>query len=94
MDHETAKIVMGKPISYYYTKRIYFGYHALIYISMKNPTKKISVPTIALIASNQYWGCHLISFYSGNHIHGYHCEELPIKDDVIKQVEEIAQKEK
>ena len=54
----------------------------------------MSVPAIALKASNEEGGYFFTSLYSVKWLHGYIWEELPVDQDRIDRVEKIAREEK
>ena len=56
--------------------------------------KKRSVPAIVFKASNVEGGYFFMSLYSGKWLHSYIWEELPIYQDVIDRVEQLAREEK
>ena len=56
--------------------------------------KKRSVPAIALKASNEEGGYFCMSLYSGKRINRYIWEELPIDQDTIYRVEQLAREGK
>ena len=56
--------------------------------------KKRSVPAIALKASNEEGGYFCMSLYSGERINRYIWEELPIDQDTIYRVEQLAREGK
>jgi hypothetical protein len=74
-------------------KHAEFGAYALVYTGTENNMRKRGVPAIALKASNDVGGCYFMSLYTGKKIHGYIWNEIPIDDDVISRVEELADKE-
>ena len=49
-----------------------------------------SVPAIALSPSNQSGGYYFMSLYSGQKLHAYEWDKLPIDSDVIARVEQLA----
>ena len=56
--------------------------------------KTQGVPGIALSESNQKGSQYFMSLYTGNKIHAFRWKELPVHDDVINRVEELAEIEK
>ena len=74
-------------------KRAEFGEYALVYMGTENNMRKRGAPAIALKASNDVGGCYFMSLYTGNKIHGYIWNDIPIDNDVISRVEELADKE-
>ena len=55
--------------------------------------KHRSVPAIALRSSNESGGHYFMSLLSGKRIHSHNWTELPIDNDVIARVKELASKE-
>ena len=88
-----ATIVIGAPKPNMKHKHIVFGSHAMVFIGTKNKMDARSVPAIALNASNNHGGHYFMSLYSGKRIHSYEWKEVPIDDDVIARVEELAEEE-
>ena len=89
-----ASIVLGHSKPDMSIKRIPFGSYALVYTQTSNDMKSRSVPSIALSEANEKGGHFFMSLYTGQKIHGFGWEELPIHDDVISRVEELAEDEK
>ena len=89
-----TSIVLGHPKPDMQRKRIPFGAYAMVYTSTSNDMKARSVPAIALSESNDIGGFYFMSLYTGKKIHGYDWHELPIDDEVIHRVEELAEREK
>ena len=87
-------IVEGKQKLYLSKKRLEFGAYALVYVGTSNNMKSRGVPAIALKASNEAGGFYFMSLHTGKRIHSYIWSELPIDEDVICRVEELATKEK
>ena len=54
----------------------------------------MSVPAIALKASNEEGGYFLMSLYSGKRLHSYIWEDIPIDQDTIDRVEQLTREEK
>ena len=75
-------------------KLIEFEAYALVYVGTSNDMKKRSVPSIALKSSNDVGGYYFMSIYTGKKLHSYVWTELPIDNDVIKRVKELATQEK
>jgi hypothetical protein len=86
-------IVQGRPNPDMNHKRIVHGSYAMVYIGTKNNMSRRSVPAIALNPSNMHGGHYFMSLYSGKRLHSYEWDELPIDDDVINRVEELATEE-
>ena len=89
-----SMIVLGKTNPDMKYKRISFGSYAILYTGTDNTMKQRGVPAIALNESNEQGGHYFMSLYSGKKLHGYEWTELPITDEVISQVEELAKKQK
>ena len=89
-----ATIVLGIHKPDMNVKRISYGSYAMVYIGTKNTLKARSVPGIALKDSNDTGGFYFMSLFTGKKIHSYKWEELPITDEVIARVEELATIEK
>ena len=87
-------IVLGKGKPDMSKTKITFGSYAMVYEGTTNTMKARSVPGIALNESNEHGGHFFMSLYTGLKIHGYKWTELPIDDDVIDRVEEMADKQK
>ena len=89
-----AMIVEGKQNPDMSLKRISFGSHAMVYIGTTNTMKRRAVPAIALDESNDHGGYYFMNLYTGKRLHSYNWEELPIDDETIDRVEELAKNEK
>ena len=85
-----ATIVQGIPKPNMKYKRIVFGSHAMVYTGTNNKLEARSVPAVALNSSNEHGGHYFMSLYSGRRIHSYEWKELPIDEDVVERVEELA----
>jgi hypothetical protein len=85
-----AMIVQGLPKPNLRYKRIVYGSYALVYIGTKNDQSARSVLAIALNPSNEHGGHYFMLLYSGKRLHSYEWKELPIDDDVVNRVEELA----
>jgi hypothetical protein len=88
-----AMIVQGVLKPNIKNKRIVYGSYALVYTGTSNNMKARSIPAIVLRASNQHGRHYFMSLYSGKRIHSYEWKELPVDDDVIERVEELAENE-
>ena len=88
-----ATIVEGVSKPDFKYKRVCFGSYALVWVRTTNDMTRRAIPCIALRQSNRQGGHYFMSLYSGRRIHSYHWESLPISDDVIQQVEEMATEE-
>ena len=89
-----ATIVTGQPKPDMSKKRISFGSYTMAYTSTTNTMKSRSVPAIALSESNKIGGSYFMLLYTGKLIHGFDWNEIPIHDDVIDTVEQLATNEK
>ena len=88
-----STIVLGLPKPNMKYKTIVFGAHAMVYTGTNNKMDARSIPAIALNASNEHGGHYFMSLYSGKRIHSYEWKELPIDEEVIARVEELAEEE-
>lgn len=88
-----STIVLGKAPPDASRKRISFGSYAMVYIGTTNRMKARSVPGIALRESNQWGGQYFMSLYTGKRLHSFKWQELPIDQDVIDRVEQLAKME-
>jgi len=75
-------------------KHIILGSHAMVFVGSNNTMSRRSVPAIALNESNEHGGHYFMNLYSGKRIHSYEWREIPIDDETIAQVENIAKNEK
>ena len=64
----------------------------MVYVGTHNNTKKRSVPEVVLKASNEEGGYFFMSIYSGKRLNSYIGEDLPIDQDVIDRVDQLARK--
>ena len=85
-----ASIVTGRPKPNFNNPTIGFGRYALIHAKTTNNMKGRSVPGIALRASNEWGGFYFMSLLSGKRIHSNNWTELPISEEVIARVYELA----
>ena len=88
-----STIVLGLPKPNMKYKTIVFGAHAMVYTGTNNKMDARSIPAIALNSSNEHGGHYFMSLYSGKRIHSYEWKELPIDEEVIARVEELAEEE-
>ena len=86
-------IVIGRPQPYSNIKMIAFGAYSTAYTKTKNDMKLRGLPEIGLKPSNDQGGKYFISLLTGKHINAYHWEEFPKNDEVIMEVEDLAEKE-
>jgi hypothetical protein len=89
-----SMIVEGRPNPDFNHKRIVFGSYALVYTGTDNTMEARSVPAIALQESNDHGGHYFMNLYTGKRLHAYKWTELPIDDDVIDMVKQLATAEK
>ena len=89
-----ASIVLGHAKPDMSIQRIPFGAYAQVCTQITNNMKTRSVPGIALSEANDKGGHFFMSLFTGQLIHGFGWQEVPIHDDVIKRVEELAEIEK
>ena len=89
-----AMIVEGRQNPDVSMKRISFGSHAMVYVGTTNTIQRRAVPAIALNESNDHCGYYFMNLYTGKRLHSYNWEELPIDNDTIERVEELAKNEK
>ena len=87
-------ITLGSPNPYYNKLRITFGAYAQVYIGITNSTKQITVGDIAPIIENERGGYYFMSLATGKNIHDFIWTELPINNQVIYQVKNLATNEK
>ena len=88
-----STIVTGRPKPNFNHTHISFGAYALVHVKSTNNMKGRSVPAIALKASNDWGGFYFMSLLSGKRIHSNNWTELPISDEVINRVHEMASEE-
>ena len=88
-----ANIVLGRQKPNLNHKYITFGSYALVFVGTKNNMKSRSVPAIALKPSNEWGGYFFLSLITGKRIHAYAWEELPIDDDVVDRIHQLATEE-
>ena len=88
-----ANIVLGRSNPDFNHNKIIFGSYALTYTGTTNNMKARSVPAIALGPSNEWGGYYFMSLYTGKRLHSYSWTELPIDQDVIDRVEDLAEEE-
>lgn len=88
-----AAIVTGRGAPDFKYNNIVFGSYAMVHLGTNNTMKPRSVPGIALGPSNEWGGQFFMSLFSGKRLHSYKYTELPIDDEVIRRVDELAKKE-
>ena len=89
-----AAIILGSPNPYYNKLRIAFGDYAQVHIGTTNNTKQITVVEITLRSENKQGGYYFMSVYTGRQLHAYVWTELPINEQVIHRVYNLATKGK
>ena len=88
-----STIVKGLPKPDFRHKHLAFGSYCMTYIGTKNNMKARSIPTISLAPSNQWGGHYFMSLITGKRVHAYKWFELPINDEVIARIHELATQE-
>ena len=88
-----STIVLGIPKPNMKHKHIVFGLHAMVYAGKNNKMDAPSLPAIPLNSSNEHGGHYFMSLYSGKRIHSYKWRELPIDEETITRVEDLAENE-
>ena len=88
-----ASIVLGRGRPDFSKNHIAFGSYAMVYDGTTNNMRARVVPAIALKPSNEHGGSYFMSLISGQRLHSYQWTELPIADEIIERVHEIAKKE-
>ena len=89
-----AAIILGSPNTYYNKIKIKFGAYAQVYIGTTNSTKQRTVGEIALIPENERGGYYFMSLSTRKKLHDFILTEIPIYDQVISRVNNLATKEK
>ena len=89
-----STIVEGKPKIDLNQKTLPYGAYAQVWIGTKNNMTERAVPGIALKASNSDGSFYFMSLYTGKRIDSYVWEELPVSDEIIERVREIAKQQK
>ena len=75
------------------TLKLQYDSYVQLYRSTDNTPKLRSVGAIALIPSNKHGIYWFMSLKTGHKLYRYHWVELPISDDVIDRVEQLAQEQ-
>jgi hypothetical protein len=88
-----AGLILGHEKPDMNVKRIPFGAYAIAYQQTSNDMKPRSIPAIALSEANNKGGHYFMSLATGKQILAYGWNELPIDEDVIARVEELAMNE-
>ena len=89
-----AAIILGSPNPDHNKLRIKFGAYAQVYRGNTNITKWITVGAIALIPENERDGYYFMYLATVKQLHDFIWTELPINDQVIYRVNDLATKEK
>ena len=89
-----SSIVIGRASPDGSKPRIAFGSYALVFARSTNTMAARKIPCIALNPSNEWGGYYFMSLYTGKRIHSYAWTVLPITDDVVARVHELASLEK
>ena len=89
----SSSILDGTPWPSMGYKQISFGSYALVWIQITNDMKRRGIPAISLGKSNQQGGHYFMLLHLGKQIHSYNWQELPVPNDVIDHVEELAEEE-
>ena len=71
-----------------------FGAYAMVYTGTNNTMDVRGVPAIALHSSNDSTGFYVISLLSGCKINCNKWTTLPIPDDVMDEIEDVASKDR
>ena len=90
VDVVPSNIVDGKVLNCE-TLKLQFGSYVQLYRSTDNTPKSRSVGAIALMPSNEQGGYWFMSLKTGHKLQGYHWVELPVSDNVIDRVEQLAE---
>ena len=86
----SASIVLGRNSPDQNNKYLPFGSYTWVQSKTTNTMKTRRIPCIALGPCNE-WGSHsFMSLYTGKKLHAYEWTTLPIDEDVIARVEELA----
>ena len=70
-----------------------FGTYVHAYTSTTNTMEARSTPAIALRESNDFGGHYFMSLISGRRFHSREWDELPIRDEIIEKVHELAKRD-
>ena len=62
----------------------------MVYVGTRNDMTSRSVPAIALQESNDFGGFYFMSLETGKRIHSNKWSQLPIREDVVKKVQHLA----
>ena len=89
-----SSIVIGRASPDGSKPSIAYGSYALVFARSTNIMAARKIPCIALNPSNEWGGYYFMSLYTGKRIHSYAWTVLPITDDVVARVHELASLEK
>ena len=89
-DLSPAAIILGSPNPDYNKLKITFGAYAQVYIGTTNSTKQITVGAIELRPANERVRYYFISLATGKQLHDFIWTELPINDQVISILNNLA----
>ena len=88
-----ANIVLGRPKPNMSHQHITFGSYAFVFVGTKNNMKHQSIPAIALRPANDWGGHYFLSLITGKRVLSFSWKEIPIDDDVVSRVHELAEVE-
>lgn len=88
-----ANIVTGRAKPDFKHPQLPFGAYVMAYDGTSNNMEARALPCIALKPSNKWGGCYMMSILTGKRIHAYKWTELPISNEVIDKVHELATEE-
>ena len=87
-------IITGSSGIYLSQDGISFGAYAMVYVGTDNKINLRAVPGIALSSSNGRGGYYFMNLYSDAELHSKKWKELPISDNVIHCVQQVAKDQK
>ena len=87
-----AAIVEGKGKLNFIKKRVRFGAYCEVWVKTKNNMEARSMPAIELDRSNDQGAYYFMSILTGQRLHSRWWNEKPVSDEVIAQVEKLADK--
>ena len=88
-----SAIVEGKNKPDFSYPRITFGTHTMAFLETNNTIKTRSVPAIALNPSNDHGGHYFMNFFTGKRINSNQWTEIPMTEEIIERVKELAEKD-
>ena len=88
-----ARLVNGDDKPDYANKRVMFGSHAMVYVGTDNSMDTRAVPSIAMEQSNIFGGYRFLSLETGKVLHSNKWVSVPINDDVIDILDDLAAKQ-